>query len=590
MLVSALKTVLVMSCASTSVGLVLLLIRYISAKLFSFRFRAKIWYIVLIISLIPISVSITQSNVPPEYQALEYSKFFVSDTKPLTQVITMAETTQSGNGNLWWEVFAFLWIAVAAVLFARHIFSYILFIETATANSEFTQKYKNINVRSTMLLSAPLTVGLFRKTILIPESVVDYDEKQHILMHEYTHIRHGDIFMKWMCMVMKCVHWFNPVMRFICTAIEDDSEIACDYYSTNAMSPDEKKQYMNTILSLISKSASSHSLTTQMASSKKCLEKRFAAISSSVKQSKLKRCASFALMLTLMSAIAIASGVVCERVYGDSIPSITLNILPQKNIQVLDVKTPDTEEVKTDNGNQSVSDQKTPLHDYELQNAVTTANRPPKTDRYESQNTNSPDATNSVQDVGIAHEAPDEPMDIPNIENSHINISNSADAPKAEDKEGFYSTSKNADGFENEDDEPSYYPYSGQVKFDGLTMAALRTDIEQSGQTSTKGDNANFSTSYVSDTLSYKNGSKNELKNVTSDENGKITFYMNSDYDRHITVSFSEDGKQIAGYGMVPDNETIYVFGGFDPQKTYDITVSSETGDTWKVESDYIIY
>ena len=65
---------------------------------------------------------------------------------------------------------------------------------------------------------------------------------------------------------------------------------------------------------------------------------------------------------------------------------------------------------------------------------------------------------------------------------------------------------------------------------------------------------------------------------------------MSSEYDQHIEVSIEQNGKQVAGYGIIPDNETTYVFGGLNPDDTYDITISSSTGGSWKIENDYILY
>jgi len=145
---------------------------------------------------------------------------------------------------------------------------------------------------------------------------------------------------------------------------------------------------------------------------------------------------------------------------------------------------------------------------------------------------------------------------------------------------------------EDESADMSYekYPYSGQIKFDGLTFEKITSEIDMNGGKALYSDNSGLDNGYIPGKLSYKNDGVATHDNIKSDEKGHITFYMESEYDQHVNITFNKDGEQIAGYGIIPDSETTYVFGGFDPGEEYDIEISTSTGGTWMIESDYLLY
>jgi len=536
MLQSIFRTVVIMSLMASIFTSLLLVAKPVTRRLFGHRWQYFAWYAVLFVSLVPLSIKLpahqgTVSSIvyaPPELAPLEaqYAK-------------VQPALSQNGWGDEWlWNALCIIWIIGALACMVYYMAQYILFVITVRKNSHFVKKYKTISVKSTSLLTAPLSVGLFRKTILIPCDVTDSEVENCILKHEYAHIKHYDVMFKWICMFANCVHWFNPLMYVLRREVDMACELVCDTSVTKHMSHCERREYMNTILSMVSRSAGIAPLSTQMATPAKSIKQRFAAIASPESKSWWKRGVSVGLGAIVLAFFITLGAVALGDVYGSDAAVISLDLsqpakkeLPQK------------------------------VHNFERKNPQ------PEISAIE--------ATGEI--VATEPIAPEAETQTPVQENETI-----LQTPAHEASSFYYE--------EDESDFSVYHPYSGQVKFDGLNMESLTAEIEQSGIGKTMGDGANLKNEYISGTLTYKNGSKDNIKNVRSDEKGQITFYMTSDYERHVEISFLEDGKVIAGYGMVPDSETIYAFGGFDPDKSYDITVSSATGDTWMVESDYIIY
>ncbi|MBR5505355.1 MAG: M56 family metallopeptidase [Clostridia bacterium] len=538
MLQSIFKTVVIMSLLAGIFTSLLLLAKPVTQRLFGHRWQYFAWYAVLFVSLVPLSI-----KLPTHQGAAGNISYVPSELAPLKAQYAQIQPglAQNGWGDEWlWNALCIIWLMGALACMVYHIVQYLLFVITVRKNSRFVKKYKGISVKSTSLLTAPLSVGLFRKTILIPCDVTDSEIENCILKHEYVHIKHYDILFKWICMLANCVHWFNPLMYVLRREVDRSCELVCDTSVTKHMSHCERREYMNTILSMVSRSAGIAPLSTQMASSAKNIKQRFAAIASVGKRAWWETGVS-GIMGAIMLALCITLG---AAALGSAYESDAAVIS-------IDLSKPAKKELTRQ------------VQNFEI----------PKTQAETSEN--EPDAEFAqTEQTAPAHE--------PQMSVQEVTDESAAQSPAHEARSFDYE--------EDEGDFSVYHPYSGQVKFDGLTMEALTAEIEQSGIGKSAGDGANLKNEYVSGTLTYKNGSKDNIKNVRSDEKGQIIFYMPSDYERHVEISFLEDGKVIAGYGMVPDSETIYAFGGFDPDKSYDITVSSATGDTWMVESDYIIY
>lgn len=72
-----------------------------------------------------------------------------------------------------------------------------------------------------------------------------------ILRHELIHIKHWDILLKLICLLMKIIHWYNPIAHFIYYEVNMLIEFSCDEEVLLNCKFDQKKQYATTILNEI---------------------------------------------------------------------------------------------------------------------------------------------------------------------------------------------------------------------------------------------------------------------------------------------------------------------------------------------------
>lgn len=116
-------------------------------------------------------------------------------------------------------------------------------------------------------VSSPLTLGLFKPTIILPadiEQQLTQKQLSLVLLHELAHIQRRDIFWNWLAYGITLLHWFNPLIWLASKRMKADMEMACDAKVLAHLSPQDRNDYGLTLINvsqLSSKSLGfSHSL------------------------------------------------------------------------------------------------------------------------------------------------------------------------------------------------------------------------------------------------------------------------------------------------------------------------------------------
>ena len=124
---------------------------------------------------------------------------------------------------------------------------------------------------------APLTFGVFRPTVLLPEDLPVGDAQfQLVLAHELAHIRRKDCLRKLLLTVCLCLYWWNPLVWLMVWLANRDMELACDEAVLRALGPDCKKAYALTLLDMAQRNPKSAPLCSGFA--KSSAEERICAI------------------------------------------------------------------------------------------------------------------------------------------------------------------------------------------------------------------------------------------------------------------------------------------------------------------------
>jgi hypothetical protein len=77
----------------------------------------------------------------------------------------------------------------------------------------------------------PMTVGVFRPIIILPQSMVrdwPIGQVEPVLLHELAHIRQHDSLVNWIQMIVQIIYFFHPLVWYANRRIRQERELICD--------------------------------------------------------------------------------------------------------------------------------------------------------------------------------------------------------------------------------------------------------------------------------------------------------------------------------------------------------------------------
>lgn len=332
------KALLITSLAGSALAVVISLFRPITKKIFGYSWHYYIWLCVLFVMLMPVRFNVNPTPTPSiTTQTTQTEQTTVSEQPDAIENIVQADTAQNPQllrkTSVIWDriiynrmnILAYLWLIGAIALMLLNVVRYAKLnikirktgeVISCPEISEYTDR--KINVRIWKNVASPFMTGVFRPTLILPKTELSEEQLHNILRHEMTHFKRHDILYKWFAEFVKCVHWFNPMVWYVSKQIAAECEISCDMSVTKNMTDSEEMSYINTILSLLPTGKSKQlPLTTQMASSKKILKRRFIMIKNKKTTSRFMSVLSAVIAAIMLSTTVFASGVLSDLTTDD---------------------------------------------------------------------------------------------------------------------------------------------------------------------------------------------------------------------------------------------------------------------------------
>ncbi|MCH5255612.1 MAG: hypothetical protein J1F41_11855, partial [Lachnospiraceae bacterium] len=158
--------------------------------------------------------------------------------------------------------------------------------------------------------TGPFTVGFFRNIIVIPNTEYHEKDLKYIIRHELVHCVNRDTRLKALFAIINAVHWFNPLVWFMKSLIDQDMELACDERVLSAASKEERSEYSEVLMSCIGTSKIGKStLSTGYVHGVKFIKKRFNNIYHSQKRlGKAAACVIVTLLILASGLIGFEAG------------------------------------------------------------------------------------------------------------------------------------------------------------------------------------------------------------------------------------------------------------------------------------------
>ena len=215
-------------------------------------------------------------------------------------------------------VLPMVWLTGAALMAAYFVVSYMRarrrFRRSSPGNTPAVRRWmaeqtlrRPLEVRQSALVSSPLTYGVLRPVILLPEDMEWSDEAAltYILTHEYIHIRRFDSVAKLIFAAALCVHWFNPLAWMMYVLANRDLELSCDQRVMDTLGGKEKASYALALIDM--EETRSRCFSPYNHFSKFPIEERIEAIMKYKKASVLALSLAVALVVGATTAFAVSA-------------------------------------------------------------------------------------------------------------------------------------------------------------------------------------------------------------------------------------------------------------------------------------------
>ena len=275
---------------SIMIAMVLVLRALFRSKLPKFVFPA-LWSLVLLRFLIPFSVSIPLSMPVPAipygsggYEAtnttlVEDKGTVTPDTNAYPGTAHLTEDTISvavenaftGERSIKSQLLLFTWenvipiiyvlglIVTAGILgwqkysYAKKLQNSFLIEQNETVNTILRgMDMGHVLVFTNDAIATPLACGLLNPCIYLPTQM-DFQNTtllRHVLVHEATHIRRRDNWMKCILLIVLCLNWYNPLVWLMAVCLVSDLEAACDAAVLRILGGEERKDYASSLLAM----------------------------------------------------------------------------------------------------------------------------------------------------------------------------------------------------------------------------------------------------------------------------------------------------------------------------------------------------
>ena len=162
-----------------------------------------------------------------------------------------------------------LWLAIAALLLACNLRLERRFRRRLRGAVQVTEAQleallaecrgllgvrRQVELLRTDLVASPALCGPLRPRLLLPEDGLErFDERdlRHVLLHELAHLKHGDLAVNALVLVLACTFWFHPLVWVAFIRLRSAQESARDWEALDADPAKAPIRYAFTLLKLL---------------------------------------------------------------------------------------------------------------------------------------------------------------------------------------------------------------------------------------------------------------------------------------------------------------------------------------------------
>lgn len=164
---------------------------------------------------------------------------------------TVGETAGKNELSMIIGVVGVMWMIGMGVFFYLYIRDTLrLKKRLSNAQKNHSDLYYRVFISSN--IEEAFVYGLRKATIYVPDGSSE-SEMKYILLHETTHVRHGDHILKVILYFFLMLNWYNPLVWLMYVLANQDIELACDESVVKKLAEEERKAYAKLLYACSSK-------------------------------------------------------------------------------------------------------------------------------------------------------------------------------------------------------------------------------------------------------------------------------------------------------------------------------------------------
>ncbi len=305
------------------VGIIIFILKSAVLKRLTARWQYYLWFVMILKLVFPngpksnisvfnqikVSSSLTKGDV---FEAIEKTGHISESAIPLFDIISY----------LWFFGFiiVFLWLIVSFTVLSRKI--HITegkpsesTLEIFNSCKDKTGVKRGIELVVQNHIPTAALIGIFKPKILITRDF-EQSDIQHIeysLIHELSHYKRRDAAINFFILLIRCIHWFNPVLWFLFKKLRRDTEIATDEKTMLYLKPAEHKAYGMVLINTMSSGFGTMSGVLSIANNAYDIKKRIKAIAKFKKPNFVQHISGF-FTLVLIAVICLTSAAIAKPI------------------------------------------------------------------------------------------------------------------------------------------------------------------------------------------------------------------------------------------------------------------------------------
>lgn len=243
-----------MSVAGTIPVLVCLMMWVFQRQAYNFRLGRKLLLLGMVFYLFPFQLV---KHVLPKWTIPVLKRSTEREIRQDFEKVIEVKGSFSSGDSLWvprWlTVLLGIWLCLVVLFAVYQIVKYRMDIRKLLADSKSVSvklREETVEVLTNRRIRTPYTVGFIKQSIIVPEDSLGHPCFEMCYRHENQHRRNHDSLIKLLCIVVICLHWFNPAAILLLLLYRMTAEYICDEAAVTGCTGEEKKRYARLLIEL----------------------------------------------------------------------------------------------------------------------------------------------------------------------------------------------------------------------------------------------------------------------------------------------------------------------------------------------------